>query len=410
MKTPRWRHFAQNLISIVLSAVVALGLSEGVVRILGHEDELNQYHVGDRMIPPCAPLDIRALKQHVDSYYHDDPFLVYSAHIGWDIAPSHLSQEGYQSNSDGLRADLEYETEVEEGVIRIGVFGDSYSFGVDAPYKESWPYLLQIKLNDAGYKTEVINFGVPAYGMDQAYLRYVTKGKLYNLDIVIFGLNPENANRNVNILSPFYFGTSFPFSKPRFVVNNKTLALINSPTQKPSDLLETFKRFDESPLAKYEEFYDGRRNNTILWKSRLAALTSTFIGVECGMRGFTSTPLYNADQSLSRNIVKKFGESVEEQSSQFIILEIAISESVKSVIDGGTAFYDEFYVVLTERYPVIRTVDKFVKENHTQYFSKSRHHSPLGQSRVADIVFDYLSKSNILLSGTILGAYSVSGF
>ena len=44
---------------------------------------------------------------------------------------------------------------------------------------------LQHKLKDAGIRAEVLNFGVGAYGMDQAYLRWREQGKNFAPDIVI---------------------------------------------------------------------------------------------------------------------------------------------------------------------------------------------------------------------------------
>ena len=75
----------------------------------------------------------------------------------------------------------------------------------------------EMKLNQAGIRAEALNFGVSIYGMDQAFLRWQNAGRGYAPDIVIFGFQPENLNRNVNIFSTLYYGWNI-FSKPRFVL------------------------------------------------------------------------------------------------------------------------------------------------------------------------------------------------
>ena len=64
--------------------------------------------------------------------------------------------------------------------------------------------------------------GFSAYAMDQAFLRWKTLGRKYSPDIVLFGFQAENVNRNVNMLRAFYVaGTGIPFSKPRFILSNE---------------------------------------------------------------------------------------------------------------------------------------------------------------------------------------------
>ena len=67
-------------------------------------------------------------------------------------------------------------------------------------------------------QVELLNYGVPAYGLDQAYLRYLKVGAQYHPNIVFIGYMTENFERDVNVFRPFY-GNGYPdwiFSKPRF--------------------------------------------------------------------------------------------------------------------------------------------------------------------------------------------------
>jgi len=50
------------------------------------------------------------------------------------------------------------------GVVRIGVMGDSNTFGYGIKNVDNrFSNLLEAKLNKAGYKVQVYNFGVPGF-------------------------------------------------------------------------------------------------------------------------------------------------------------------------------------------------------------------------------------------------------
>jgi hypothetical protein len=73
------------------------------------------------------------------------------------------------------------------GVYRIGCFGDSFTAGDETAPGHDYPSFLQDALEQAeGRRFEVINFGVRAYGMQQAFLMYEYLGRQYALDAAIF--------------------------------------------------------------------------------------------------------------------------------------------------------------------------------------------------------------------------------
>ena len=79
-----------------------------------------------------------------------------------------------------------------------------------------------------GFNVEVLNFGVPAFGMDQAYQRWERDGIAFAPHIVIFGLHAENAMRNENLIRALWRpNTGFPFTKPRYIFVGENLKLIN---------------------------------------------------------------------------------------------------------------------------------------------------------------------------------------
>ena len=168
--------------------------------------------------------------------------LIYDPNIGW-TNHTNVTVHYYHINDGGIRSIRNHEVSPQEDVLRIAIFGDSFTFGVEADNYHMWSRLLEEELIEAGVNVEVLNFGVLGYGMDQAYLRYKYEGQNFSPDVVIFGFNPENWNRNVNIVSPLYFGQLLPFTKPRFVLRKEQLELVNSPALPPEMLPDLLRDF-----------------------------------------------------------------------------------------------------------------------------------------------------------------------
>ncbi len=91
------------------------------------------------------------------------------------------------TNSAGFRGTREYAIKKPAGVIRIAALGDSFVFGFGVQDQETFPAVLEA---DGGNR-EVLNLGVPGYGIDQIYLSYREIAKQYHPDIVLIGVFPE---------------------------------------------------------------------------------------------------------------------------------------------------------------------------------------------------------------------------
>jgi hypothetical protein len=74
------------------------------------------------------------------------------------------------------------------GRIRIGCFGDSYTFGQEVAHGQDFPSRLATLLHERGRTdVEVLNFGVPWHGFHQSYLMWERLGRAYDLDYVVMG-------------------------------------------------------------------------------------------------------------------------------------------------------------------------------------------------------------------------------
>jgi lysophospholipase L1-like esterase len=102
-------------------------------------------------------------------------------------------------NSHGLR-DREISYEKPPNTIRIGVFGDSFTFGEGVQNDETYPKILETLLKNekinGKYNIEVLNFGIGKTGISHQFAFYQKEGEKYNLDIVLVGLLSDFA-RNI---------------------------------------------------------------------------------------------------------------------------------------------------------------------------------------------------------------------
>ena len=100
----------------------------------------------------------------------------------------------YRINSQGLR-DGEHEFQKKPGIIRIAALGDSFTFGEGVEIGKRFTDIMGQALPNV----EVINLGVPGYGLSQALLKFKVEGLRYAPDyavvfatkVIIDRVNPE---------------------------------------------------------------------------------------------------------------------------------------------------------------------------------------------------------------------------
>lgn len=96
----------------------------------------------------------------------------------------------YTINSGGFR-DKEYALNKADGIIRCLAYGDSQVFGEGVPYGKRFTDIFENNFSNL----EVINCGVPGYGIDQQLLSFAKYGKHYQSDYVILFLSRSSISR-----------------------------------------------------------------------------------------------------------------------------------------------------------------------------------------------------------------------
>lgn len=199
--------------------------------------------LGVRIAPFDPPLfspvqveSVARLRREVAEGTPADGTIAFDAELGWDNRPESGSG-GERIDALGARVGSRvHGRQRREGTRRILVFGCSFTFGTEVAGDEAWPDRLEAAL---GEDVEVINLGVPGYGLDQAFLRWRRLGPTLRADEVWLGFMPAAAARNVNLYRPALrpWSPTVAF-KPRFELDAQgALLAVPQPCRSLTELL-----------------------------------------------------------------------------------------------------------------------------------------------------------------------------
>ena len=189
-------------------------------------------------------------------------YLVRDPALGWTIKPNGQAGD-YAANAQGIRTDpaRTFEAARPTNRRRIIAVGDSFTHGDGVPLDATW----EAQLEAAEDNLEVLNMGGPGYGTDQAFLRWRKEGRAFDAHVVILGIWPENIARNLNILRFLMTPDSgLEMSKPRFILENDELVLINSPTLDEDGLVRALTQGEPASLMQHDFW---RRENEQTFRS-----------------------------------------------------------------------------------------------------------------------------------------------
>lgn len=384
-----WRRIGSRLLIVAVALVCALLLLEVIVQFAGEETEEGQFVFAGVPLQPYA-LSINRLAEQVAEYEDnlDLVTLIYDEFVGWKFRPNSTRQNGeFSINSAGLRSLREYDIQPLADTLRIALFGDSFTAGDDARDEDAWSQLLEVNLNQAGIRTEVLNFGVSAYGMDQAFLRWRHEGSEYAPDIVVFGWQAENLDRNVNVFRQLIHPLGPPFSKPRFVLADDDLQLVNSPTIPPSDLVAAFENFGDNPLAVHEAYYRSRDYVKQWWSgSKLISYINSVVRRQVEHSQVRYAPDSERGR-LGKAIVDAFAADVSRQGKAFVVVFLPHKDHVSRVVNGRPIPYAYLLEDLSEKYHFLSLADRLEPEHkEDSYWGATLHYGPELNQLLAELV------------------------
>lgn len=194
----------------------------------------------------------------------------YDTELGWVRKPNTEKDERgrqgktkYRIDNKGRRCNPGHETLPET----ISCYGDSFVFCRQVNDHETFEWYLSEMT-----KTNVLNFGVGNYGLDQAFLRLKREYPSNKTRIVILGVVPSTIVRILCVWKHYNeFGNIFGF-KPRFLLANGQLTLVKNIIDEENK----FERFREflPEINRYDEFYETKFKKEMITFPYLASVLS----------------------------------------------------------------------------------------------------------------------------------------
>lgn len=336
---------------------------------------------------------LRQYTKHGNSYTQYDPDL------GWAVRPNIHSDHGlYFSNSKGVRTSSSRRETLPEpspGILRIAIFGDSFTHGDDVSYEESWGAILEDILNQNGLRAEVLNLGGQGYAMDQAFLRWRKHGKPLNPHIVLFGFQNSNIKRNMNLIRMLYSPDSgIIFTKPRFILKDDSLQLINSPTVPPQDLINVFNNWQKWKLREHEFFFqESNYSPHPLYKSRLASFIITGLTTKFSPRRkeYDFFAPHSSSGKIALRIIEAFKREVKQEGGSFFIVHIPTKNPLKKLMEGDQLKYHDLLETVRASYDLLDPAPALVDQTRIHGLnallaSGSSHYSKIANEVVAQTV------------------------
>ncbi len=146
------------------------------------------------------------------------------------------------SNAWGARGRREYTPRPRPHVTRVAAFGDSFVYGNEVADRDNWT----AQLEQLYPGVEVLNFGVGGYGLDQAYLRFLSEGAAHGSRVTLLGFAPDDLGRLVNVYRRFRSSDELPLFKPRYrEAPDGSLELLPNPAKSVS----FYERLLQDPAA-----------------------------------------------------------------------------------------------------------------------------------------------------------------
>lgn len=198
-----------------------------------------------------------------------------------------------KTNNMGFRSDYDYPIEKKEGVIRILVFGDSFTAGDGVKNSDRYTDIIGRSFDNV----EVFNFGLTSSGTDQQYLIYREFGSRMEADIIIISPLVENIRRNLVDAMPniTHDGVRFMRPKPYFEFAGSDLVLHNNPVARV-DVFAKSQKGQDSTITSTLQDKLRRLNNKYEVKKNIARL----LGLKINLY-----PEYRSSQTSAWKLMKK---------------------------------------------------------------------------------------------------------
>lgn len=284
----------------------------------------------------------------------------------------------------------------------ISLYGDSFTYGDEVSDSEAWSNALSLRLG-----CRVANYGIGGYGTDQAYLRF-RKNVADEAKVEILGIFPDNVLRNVNQYRYFLDARTIFSLKPRFIMQDGNLALIELPNWTYEEFLLATKR--PNLVFQYETFLPDTSYGPVSLKSPYSLQLLKLLlseRVQSAVLGATSWEVfYQADHvtnalDITSEIAGRFAKESKARGKTPLIIIYPTGRSFKRYKETGFLVTNALVSKLERQ--GITYLDlhsafaaRFDSNKFCGLLTKAEpctgHFNAAGNQVVADIVYEYLNE------------------
>lgn len=246
---PRAPRRRRRLLAAAFGLVVSFAAAEAGLRLATRPVGRGQERIAFVGLLPWVPPP-----HEREPFVETSSYLEFDAACGWSPRPLGRSKDGrYAADQHGLRAPAAARREFPADAVRVMLCGDSFAHSDEVPYEDS----LGAAVERAVPGTAALVAGVPAYGTDQAWLRWRALKDATRPEVVVIAVHPNDFERNVRLFpSGGEFGTgTLPWSKPRFVLDGGGLRLFNSPPLRGEAIGRLFEDYDATEFAAHDTLH-----------------------------------------------------------------------------------------------------------------------------------------------------------
>jgi hypothetical protein len=318
-------------------------------------------------------------------------YIVRDPELGWTVRPDgqvvgNDGQPLYSSNRQGVRAppDREYGLAPPPGKVRIVTVGDSFTHGDEVRDFETWQHHMEALRDDI----EVLNLGVPGFGTDQALLRWRREGRRFRAQVVVLGIWPENMCRNLGVVRYYLVPTEGYSSKPRMIVEEHGLQVINSPVLDHGDLTATLTHPEVQALLAHDFWYRESETQPQLYEnSRVFRIAGSLLSLLERKR--TRARIYSGAEpagiEITVAIAEQFARDVRAAGSTPLLLVIPMRDLLG--LQGGSEPLPLVRALRERGLDVLDMGPAFAREGlargHEGLFTPGGHLSPEGNQVLA---------------------------
>lgn len=352
-----------------------------------------------------------------------DKFHSYDSELGWvnqkNTIRYEVSQENkikYTYNNKGARSigDLDAKKSI------ISSYGDSFCQGRESNDLKTWQFFLSKKLN-----TNVTNFGVGNYGFDQSLLRLKREYENNKTKYVIIAITPYTITRITSVWKHFSEFNNVLATKPRFILLNNKLELLQNFIQKKDQLLnmKIHKKFmlDNDEHVEYLKrhiysfpfiisFFKSPRPvlKTLLKKSIsfTKRINSKIITNYLRLKYYDDEinyrkNLYQNHKKLLTLMIDDFVDFSKKKKFIPILLVLPSFEDVKYIQNTKDNYYRNYFKTVNSDYKFWDFSENLINENEVEKFFIDDiwggHYNSHGNRRVAKFIERKIYENKIII-------------